>query len=141
MSMVDKWVLYGLGTAVNMAAMILVFKKMLLMGIAPLVLIFFIFGITFIGFLLWVYISKIPIKISKSMILFLILASLFAILGNFFEVNSLKDAPNPGYTSTLKTFYIVIITLAAPFLFKSKINLSKFIGVLLVLGGLFLIII
>lgn len=116
-----KWVLYGIGAAICFGCMMLTYKKMLLMDIHPLILNLFVFGITFIGFAAWVTISKTPVKLSKNIFFFLILASVFAVLGNFCDVNAIKSAPNPGYSTTLKATQIVIVTLIAPLLYDSHI--------------------
>ncbi|MFH1326521.1 MAG: EamA family transporter [archaeon] len=137
----NRWFLYGCGTALSMAAFILTYKKILLSGISPLVLIFFIFIFTFLGFAGWALISRPKIKFSWIVLGWFIAAAIASLLGNYFEALSLRDAPNPGYTSSLKYLQIIIITLFAPFLFGSKINLKKVLGIVLVLGGLFLIVI
>jgi len=137
--MKNIWIFYGFGAAISFGCMMLTYKKLLLMNLQPLVLNFFVFGLTFIGFSAWVSISNTPIKISTPMLLFLLLASCFAIMGNYFDVNAVKAAPNPGYSTTLKATQIVIVTLLAPIIFDSHFNLQKLFGVFLVLSGVFLV--
>lgn len=133
--MTINWVIYGFGSAVCFTGMTLVFKKLFIMGINPLVLNMFVFGISFLGFILWNVINKTKINIGLNIILFLILASLFAILGNYLDVSAVKNAPNPGYAGALKASQIVLIALIAPILFNSSFSLLKFVGIILVLIG------
>lgn len=133
--MTANWIIYGFGSAVCFTGMTLVFKKLFTMGVPPLVLNMCVFGITFLGFIIWNLINKTKINLGFNIILFLVLASLFAILGNYLDVTAVKNAPNPGYAGTLKATQIVLIALLAPILFNSNISLLKLFGILLVLIG------
>ena len=133
--MTQTWVLYGIGSAICFAGMTLVYKKLLSSNINPLVLNLFVFGLTFFGFIIWSTVTKTKIELTTSLFLFLILASIFALMGNFLDVKAIKDAPNPGYANTLKATQLVLITLIAPFLFNSSLTWQKLGGVILVLVG------
>ncbi len=133
--MISSWVMYAFGSAVCFTGMTLVIKKLFLMNVPPLVLNMFIFGITFTGFVIWNVINKSKINIGLSVILFLVLASAFAVFGNYLDVSAVKSAPNPGYAGALKATQIILIALLAPLLFNSDISLLKIIGIILVLAG------
>lgn len=138
--MIQSWFINGLLTAACFAGMVLAYKKLLLMGIKPLVLNFFLFGLVFIGFLIWNLIEKNDFAaITPKMALFLLVAALFSLLANFFDVHAIKTAPNPGYAATLKSCQIVFIALLSPFLFQSALSAYSFIGILFVILGIFLI--
>ena len=133
--MTQTWVLYGIGSEICFAGMTLVYKKLLSSNINPLVLNLFVFGLTFVGFIVWNTVTKTKIELNTSLFLFLVLASVFALLGNFLDVQAVKDAPNPGYANTLKATQLVLITLIAPLLFNSSLTWPKLGGVILVLVG------
>lgn len=78
-------------------------------------------------------------SVSGLMIILLIVASIFALAGNYLQVTAYKDAPNPGYVNTLVSTQLVLITILSVFLFKSDFTLIKFIGILLVLFGAYLV--
>ena len=138
-SMDNLWILYGLGAALMYACMILTYKKLLLMNINPLLLNLFVFIFVSIGFAAWVTISKTKIELSGWMVLFLIAAAIFSLVGNSLEILSTKGAPNPGYATALKSGQVIIITLAAALIFKSDMTWYKIVGVATVIGGIVLI--
>lgn len=133
--MTENWIIYGFGSAICFTGMTLVFKKLLTMGVSPLVLNMFVFGISFLGFVVWNVVSKTKINIGLNIILFLILGAIFAIFGNYLDLSAVKNAPNPGYAGTLKATQIVLIAILSPILFNSSISLLKLVGIVLVLAG------
>ena len=137
--MFNNWFLSGLGSALCFSAMILVYKKLFLMGIKPLVLNLFLFGFVFIGFMIWNFSTKTAPNLNLKMILFLLLAAAFSLLGNYLDTTAVKLAPNPGYASTLKATQIIFISLLAPIFFRSSLGVIPFLGIILVLVGIFLI--
>ncbi len=138
-NILNNWVLSGIGAAVCFTGMTLVIKKLLLIGVSPLVLNMFLFGLVLIGFICWVSISKTPINITWTILSLLILAAVFSLLGNFLDVNAVKLAPNPGYASTLKATQIALITLLAPILLGATLGLQAFLGVIFVFVGIMLL--
>ncbi len=133
-----NWVYYGLGSSISFAAMALTLKKVFELGVSPIVAAFYLFILTAAGYSIWVP-FKMSVKIGVLIIPWLVLASVFSLLGNYFDLTALKLAPNPGYASTLKATQIIIITLVAPFLFSSSLTPLKMFGVFLVLTGAALI--
>ena len=57
----------------------------------------------------------------------------------FVSPTFLKDAPNPGYVNAIQGLCAVIVTIASLFILGSKFSLIKFIGVLFVVVGIFII--
>lgn len=137
--MAYDWVWYGLGSAVCFTVMVLVFKKLLLLDVSPLVLNLLVFGFTFSGFLAWTWVSRTPLNVSMLVVLLVVLASLCSLAGNFLDVLAVKNAPNPGYAATLKATQMALVTLAAPFLFGSELTAVRLLGVALVLVGVVVI--
>lgn len=138
-AILNNWFLSGLGAAICFSGMILVYKKLFLMGIKPLVLNLFLFGFVFIGFTVWNFSTKTAPNLNLNMILLLLLAAAFSLLGNYLDTTSVKLAPNPGYASTLKATQIIFISLLAPILFRSSLGIVSFIGIIFVLIGIFLL--
>jgi uncharacterized membrane protein len=137
--MLNNWVLSGIGAAICFTGMTLVIKKLLLIGINPLVLNMFLFGFVLIGFICWVSISKTPVNFSWAILALLILAAVFSLLGNFLDVTAIKLAPNPGYASTLKASQIALITLLSPILLGAALSIRALAGVVLVFVGVLLL--
>lgn len=137
--MIANWILYGFGAAICFSAMIIIIKKLLLLKIHPLILNMFLFGIVFVGFGIWMGVSNTKIEITLPLIFLLVLASFFSLLSNYCDVTSIKYAPNPDYASTLKAFSLVIIIILSALIFNSEFTITKFLGVLIVLFGIFLV--
>lgn len=90
--------------------------------------------------MIWVKATKTSVDINMVILGLLILAAICSLLGNFLDVQAVKNAPNPGYASALKATQIVLITIIAPLLlFKSSLTLPKLFGVILVLIGIAII--
>ena len=137
--MFNNWFLSGLGSAICFAAMILIYKKLFLLGIKPLVLNLFLFGFVFVGFIVWNSIAKNTINLDLKIIFLLLVAAIFSLLGNYLDATAIKLAPNPGYASTLKATQIIFISLLAPIFFGSALGIIQFFGIFLVLVGIFFI--
>ena len=137
--MLNNWFVLGVGSSLCFASMVLVYKKLFMMGIKPLVLNLFIFGFVFLGFMIWNISTKTTPNLNLKMILLLLLAAAFSLAGNYFDTTSLKLAPNPGYATTLKATQIIFISLLAPIFFRSSLGLVPFVGIILVLLGVFLV--
>jgi len=135
----NNWFVQGVLAALSFSGMVLVYKKLFLLGIKPLALNLFMFGFVFVGFMIWNIAEKTPLNITTKMTSFLVLASLFSLAGNYFYTSSVANAPNPGFAATLKAGEIVLITLLSFFIFKSSLNAVSFLGVIMVLFGVFLI--
>ncbi len=80
------------------------------------------------------------LKITKSLVFFIFLASLFSVAGNFFSLRAMKIAENPSYASTAvflsKNFMLFVLSL---FFLGSRFSLRKFLGFLIALIGLSLV--
>lgn len=137
--MIELWVVFGLLAASCFVGMVLSIKKLLTMNLNPIVLNLFLFLFISLGYIVWILGGGINQSISINIILLCVLTAVFAMIGNFCDINAIKHAPNPGYASTLKSFQIVIITLVSPILFNSSLSAWKVFGVFLVLFGVFLL--
>ena len=130
---------YAIIAAFSFTGMILLYKKLLLLGINQLLLNLFIFGFVFLGFASIVVISKTPVKLSYLMVALLIAASIFSLIGNYSMVKSYFSAPNPGYATTLVSTQLILISVLSIVFFKSEFSWVKFFGIIVVLFGSYLI--
>ncbi|MFA6170857.1 MAG: EamA family transporter [Patescibacteria group bacterium] len=137
--MLKNWFICGLGSAISFASMVIIYKRLFVLGIKPLVLNLFMFAFVFIGFLVWNLSTKTKPDLTIKMVLFLLLASMFSLLGNYFYVTSVGLAPNPGYAATIKASEIIFITVFSFLLFRSSLNIVAFLGVCFVFLGIYLI--
>ena len=134
-----NWITYAIIAAFSFTGMILLYKKLLLLGINQLLLNLFIFGFVFLGFASIVVISKTPVKLSYLMVALLIAASIFSLIGNYSMVKSYFSAPNPGYATTLVSTQLILISVLSIVFFKSEFSWVKFFGIIVVLFGSYLI--
>lgn len=134
-----SWIVYSLIAAVAFAGLVLTYKKLLLLGINQLVLNVSIFFLVFLGFAATVVYKKVPLQLSTAMILFLLLAAVFSFIGNYFQVKSYNESPNPGYASTLVATQLILITVFSIFLYGSEFNWVKVVGIVIVILGSYLV--
>mgnify|MGYP001566601525 FL=1 len=121
------------------AGVTLVQKRLLNLGIHPVIFGLYLMAFAFIGFLATAIITKQKIMIPNAWIILLILAGLLALFGNLAATYSFKFAANPGYTQAIISASGIAILFASVFLFKSELTTIKLIGVLLTTIGVILI--
>ena len=68
-------------------------------------------------------------------IVLLMVSASFRIFGSFIIAKALKIAPNIGYCHLIVNLNVVLSLLAGYFLFKQKINIKTFIGIIIALFG------
>jgi|SRR3989344_1580242 len=137
--MTINWILSAILAALSFTFMILIYKKLLLLNINQNILNLFIFGLVFLGFGIVLVSTKTSIKITFFMLILLIIAAVFSLLGNYFQVKAVNDAPNPGYAITLQSTSLILITILSIFLFKSSFSWVKLVGILVVIFGSYLL--
>lgn len=137
--MTINWVLSAIFAALSFTFMILIYKKLLLLNINQNILNLFIFGFVFIGFGIVLVSTKTPVKITFFMLILLIIAAVFSLLGNYFQVKAVSNAPNPGYAITLQSTSLILITILSIFLFKSSFSWVKLVGITVVILGSYLL--
>ena len=134
-----NWVAYSIIGAISLSCMILIYKKLLLLGINQLLLNLFIFGFVFIGFGIFVYATKTPIRLSPLMIFLLVIASVFSLIGNYFHVKAYNEAPNPGYAHALSSTAIILVMVLSVLLYGSNFTWLKFFGIITIILGSYLV--
>ena len=131
----SNWLVHSLVTLFSFGVMLLLFKKLTLMGLSSVVLNFYVFGINFFVFLCLSLGGGVSARITTTQFIIVLSASFFAILGNYFNILGLSTAPNPGYHLAVAFSRVVVVTIFATIFFGSELCLRKLFGVIVVIIG------
>lgn len=134
-----NWTAYSIMTLFSLGFMILCFKQLTLMKIDSVIINMYVFGLTFIGFLVFALLRKADFSMPKAAIVIIVLASVLALVGNYYNIKGLADAPNPAYHLSIAFTRLLLVAIAAVFLFKSDFNWLNFAGVLVTMIGVVLV--
>jgi drug/metabolite transporter (DMT)-like permease len=135
MGFTNNWFIYALIGMLSFSGMALVLKKLTYMLPSSLILVYvFVFAaVMFVSFQLK---TTGELKVGLIPLLWLLLAAALAFVANIFDLEALKHAPNAGFASAVKAGQILVITLAALFLFEDqKITWTGALGVLFIFSG------
>lgn len=121
------------------SGMILLFKKITLMGVKPAVLLLFVSIFLFIFYLSHTTVTKTPTKINNYILILIIIAAFLSYLANLFYTKSIALAPNAGYSAAIISLQLAVITIASIILFGAEFSLIRGVGVLLaIIAGILL---
>jgi len=135
-----NWFYYTLIAMVSLASFNIVAIKLgKFSGIRPEIILFYIFLFTTIIFLSFILFKKSDLAIYKESVKWLGIAAILSFIMNYCTLSAFNSAPNAGYVEGIKSFQIVIVTIAAYFFFDGTITPLKFIGIILSLCGLILL--
>ncbi len=134
-----NWVIYSIIATISFTFMVLAVKKLSNLGVGSKLFNLYLFGLVFIGFLVWNISTNSSLKINKTIFIFLLIAAIFSLIGNFLMVYSIGLAPNPGYIVAIVGTHGALVTLLAFFIFRSEITFMKIVGVVLAAIGVILI--
>ena len=84
--------------------------------------------------------NKIIKSCDKQLIFFVILFGLLLIINNLCMQYAMKISPNIGYSHLIINLNVIITLFASYFLFKQKINLQSFFGILITLFGIAIVV-
>ena len=134
-----NWFWYAIVSMVFLSIMFLFITKATKFGVRP-ELVYVFQSVFAIGLgLLYLFASKISISLPKGIWVFLILAGIFAVIGNFLMFKSISIAPNPGYAIAVISADALLVAIASIFIFKSEFTWIKAMGVILVTLGVVLL--
>jgi len=109
--------------------------------------IFIILTFIMMGFFSIVYLflfqndkNKIIKSCDKQLLFFVILFGLLLIINNLCMQYAMKISPNIGYSHLIINLNVIITLFASYFLFKQKINLQSFIGIIIALLGIAIVV-
>ena len=84
--------------------------------------------------------NKIIKSCDKQLIFFVILFGLLLIINNLCMQYAMKISPNIGYSHLIINLNVIITLFASFFLFKQKINLQSFFGIIITLFGIAIVV-
>ena len=67
------------------------------------------------------------------------IAAIAGVVGNFFIVESIRTAPNPGYSLAISSSNILFVAIFSVFLFNSDFSALKWAGMMLAVAGIILL--
>jgi drug/metabolite transporter (DMT)-like permease len=134
-----RWLILSFFAMLCFVSVALIIKKLTLTEPQSEVINFYFFLFTTIVFLGLLLSKGTRAVISVSSIKWFALLAVVAAAANYFSVAAIRNAPNPGYVTGVRGFESGITALVAVMLFKSEITATKFIGIILTLGGLILL--
>lgn len=135
MTWVPLSLLAGLSLAVHSLAMAKLTKNGLDLGRINLNVFFLVF--VFIG--LQQVITGNGYKLPSSQLVYIFIAAVGAFSIVHFSLMAIAAAPNPGYVSGLTSLSAIVVAIASVFLFDAHLSVSKFMGIVLSLIGIYLI--
>ncbi len=126
-----SWIFYALFALFSFAGMILLFKKITMEGVPPLVLLLFLFLIAGTLYLAQTLFTRTKVSLSVPVFLLILAAAILSYAGNLFYLKAIGLAPNPGYAVAVVGLQAGVIAFGAFFLFNSELSLIKGVGLLL----------
>ena len=97
----------------------------------------FLFATIFLGG--YVFVVEKSFVTSTAVLTILIFAGIFSFVGHAMFYNAISNAPNPGYVDAVSSLRIIIVTVAAIFLFNLKPSTIGIVGsVFIVIGAILL---
>ncbi len=127
-----EWYFYGFAGMVSFSIMILLFKKMMTMGLSSLSLIVLTFGMVFAIFMGYVFLTKSSLTLpTGNILIFFLIASLLSFVGNLMYTKAIETAPNVGYATTINALQIVLVSIGAMLFFQQGVTPFKAVGILL----------
>jgi uncharacterized membrane protein len=134
-----SWFIYSFGSMLSFTGLALIMKKLSItidsMLGSMLVLVF-----AALLNCLMVFTKKMDYALSTWEWFMLVTAGACIFVGNFLDIEAMRLAPNPGYASAIKGSQLVLITIAAYFLFSDvTLTVRGLSGVALILGGVILL--
>jgi uncharacterized membrane protein len=134
-----SWFIYAIIAMFAFSVNFLLIKKILNLGIRSEIVLMYIFGISALVILIFSVSTKTTINITGYIFLFILLAAIFAIIGNVFLFKSIGISPNPGYALAVSGVHILLVAIASVFIFKSDFSLVKGLGTILAVVGIILL--
>jgi len=133
------WIIYAFVAMLCLTVMVLIETKVTRIESSSILINMYIFGLAFIGFL-FLALRGGRLTMPSTAIYLLVIVAVIAVAMNFFAIESLRLAPNPGYPKTIKALSAVLVTLFAVVFLGSKLTMIKFISVLVTILGIVMLI-
>lgn len=134
-----NWLVLSFFAMLCFASVALIIKKLTLTEPQSEVINFYFFLFTTIVFLGLSLSKGTRLITPPDSIKWFALLAVVAAAANYFSVAAIRSAPNPGYVTGIRGFEASITALVSVMLFKSEMTATKFIGIVLTIGGLILL--
>lgn len=129
------WYTLAIIAAILTSIMVLGIKFAITRGLNPAFILFLSFSMSALMAFLHMNLKKIEAKLDWLSIVIIIGAGVLSYIANLLLTNSIKIAPNPGYSQAILSTNIVIISIVSFFLFNSEFSPKNIIGSLICLLG------
>lgn len=134
-----NWVLASFLGALSFTAMSIISKHVMNTGVSPLVTVSYIFGIAFVLLAATAYFRGASVMVEADQIKWVLLMSFASFAGNLFLFTALRDAPNAGYSTAIRSSSIVFVTVFAWVFLNDSITWLKSLGILFTTIGVAII--
>lgn len=122
------WSVYSILAVVCFVAMLLVFKKLSLLGVPTSFILLFVFLFGGVFYVLHVLVTKESMQLNIFLLLLFLLVAGLSYLGNLLYLHSFRIAPNPGYATAITGLQGVFVIIASVLLFGSDFSWTKVVG-------------
>jgi len=131
-----NWLLASTGMFVCSVILYLLVRKSSLLKIPLQLNNLAMFGIPFLTYMLFAYITHTILQIDWYQLSVLVVMSVgFSYLGNIFSLKSIERAPNPGYSLIISKSYVVFTTIAAVLFFRASLDFRSITAIALIIIG------
>ena len=136
MGLFENWFFLAFLGMLSFAGMTLVLKQLTFNMPTPLILLYLFASATLL-YLVYNLKTGVSLMVSSSSLLLIILAAILTFVANLCDVSAVKLAPNVGYASAVKSGQILVVTVAAYYLFRDQeISWNGVLGTVLIFLGI-----
>lgn len=138
------WYIYSILASLSFVGMVLCTRYLGNKGFSSKQILLFLFGFAFLGFVTVNAGTLNSIWESEHFFAFIVImtiVSIFAVIGNWADFTAVIKAPNPGFVGTIKNSNVLLIVFFSVLIFGSPLSLVKLLGVLLIMGGIFALVV
>ena len=98
-----------------------------------------VFFLVFVFIMLQQVVTGNGYRLPTSQLSYIVIAAAGAYSIIQFSLMAVATAPNPGYVGGLTSLSAIVVAVASVFLFEAHFSVSKFMGIMLCLAGIYLI--
>ncbi|HSR13335.1 MAG TPA: hypothetical protein VLS90_17955 [Thermodesulfobacteriota bacterium] len=138
------WFAYSILAATFFVGLYLCIRWLTDRGFAPRQILLFMVAFALLGFLAAAAPSFSRVFASENCPAFLaagLFAGIFSSIGHWADFESIKRAPNPGFSTSIRNASVLPVTFLSVLFFNSQFRLGKLIGVILILAGVIALVI
>lgn len=133
------WFYYAIIAMISLSIVFILIRKLCDIGLDSGAIFFYNTIMAAVIMVGYIFINRTQLKTSTTGVIILVVLALFLVLGNIFLIKAIATAPNPGYALAINSVQVLIVAVAAIFLFKSEFTFIKAAGALLAVIGVILL--